>query len=149
MQHTCRDVTRCEDINQNKTCLRGIVDNPNADAHAVWWLCSHHPVNALQHPNCAADMWWKLATLYPLEAEASVLFPLLTLEDPSRWVRQECENISGWIEEAKKLLSESQLEEHKAAVKHWYVSHVPTPGSWLEYKRYQWRKALFILASAP
>ena len=52
---------------------------------------------ALAHPDCPTELWWGLAKDYPLEAQESVLYPLLTLEDPARWVRLEAECMGLWV----------------------------------------------------
>jgi len=51
----------------------------------------------LMDPECPTEQWWSMAAKYPLEAEASVLFPLLTLESPERWKKLEAANIGKWI----------------------------------------------------
>ncbi len=53
--------------------------------------------DAVQHPSCPTGLWWDLVWKYPLEAEKSPLFPLLTLESPERWLALERDCIHDWI----------------------------------------------------
>lgn len=47
------------------------------------------PLEAMAHPNCPREMWWGLAVDHPLEAPSTILYDLLTLEEPGRWEEQE------------------------------------------------------------
>ena len=58
------------------------------------------PVNEREEildPGCGTERWWALASIYPIAAIESVLYPLLTLEAPERWERLQRENIEDWI----------------------------------------------------
>ncbi len=59
----------------------------------------------LADPECPTDLWWELAAKHPLEAQASVLYPLLTLEAPERWARLESNNVETWLHAAIKQLA--------------------------------------------
>jgi len=79
--------------------------NPNATAEEVLQL----PVlEALAHPNCPSDLWWRLAKDLPMEAEASLLFPLLTLEEPDRWEETVHDNLERWLRTGQQRLAISQ-----------------------------------------
>lgn len=54
-------------------------------------------IQALQHPDCATETWWRLAAKYPIEAMESVLYPLLLLEAPERWIELEERHMGQWI----------------------------------------------------
>jgi len=67
---------------------KSIQDDPQATAEEVKSLVEAGPkgiIAALNHPNCPPELWWILAVEYPLEAEASMLFAMMTLEAPDRW----------------------------------------------------------------
>ena len=68
----------------------------------------------LAHPNCPEALWWALAVKHPLEAEASSLYSLLTLESPERWVQLENDNMGKWIgrEASDWLLFGADCAEH-------------------------------------
>ncbi len=51
-----------------------------------------------------------MAATYPWEAMNSVLFPLLTLETPGRWVQLEKDNITDWVESNIGLLPEDKQQ---------------------------------------
>ncbi len=55
------------------------------------------PFATLSDPECPTDFWWGWAIRYPLVAMASPLFPLLTLEQPERWLRMEEAHRGAWI----------------------------------------------------
>ena len=61
-------------------------------------------------PECDSEHWWELAADYPLEAMASVLFPLLTLEAPARWEKMQEEYAEQWIEISFRRLPWEQKE---------------------------------------
>ncbi len=64
----------------------------------------------LAHPNCPPGRWWCLARYHPSEAMDSVLYPVLTLEEPARW-REDVEkaNVKQWITDALPTLSAKDL----------------------------------------
>jgi len=57
-------------------------------------------------PECPVDEWWAIATDYPLEAMVSPLYPLLTLEEPERWLEIEHRNAERWVRSHQTMLSE-------------------------------------------
>ncbi len=65
--------------------IEEIKADPMATAEEVQSLAIFEKVSALAHPNCPAALWWELAAEYPVEAQASVLYPMLTLESPGQW----------------------------------------------------------------
>ncbi len=69
----------------NERLIREIKEDPLSCGTDIRWLWTQEPISALQHPNCPTDLWWELAVDYPIEAQASLLYPLLTLESPERW----------------------------------------------------------------
>lgn len=81
--------------------------DPMASAEDIAWLQKDDPVAALQHPNCPPEVWWELAKKHPMEAEESILFSLMTLEDPLQWTEQ----LDAWIWR----LAEQELTEAEGA----------------------------------
>jgi len=90
-----------------------IVADPQATAVQIRALAQDHPLLALAHPNCPPALWWDLAAEYPIEAQASVAYDLMTLETPEAWGEMERANIEAWVQayvtrlshEAKLLLA--------------------------------------------
>ena len=84
-----------------------IIEDPQATAEEIRALAigggatptsfCGDPIAAVQHPNCPEDLWWQLAVTYPIAARASLLFQILTLESPERWLQLEREELSSWI----------------------------------------------------
>jgi hypothetical protein len=74
-----------------------IIANPLASEDDIRELRNRDPAAAILHPNCPTELWWTLVAEHPLEAEQSVLFPLLTLEAPERWVILEERRRIFWI----------------------------------------------------
>jgi len=75
-------------------------------------MAKTRPLQALQHPNCPAELWWALAAKYPAEAKDSVLYGLLLIEEPERWVEiekkyehREFDAIDRWIDGDLRFLS--------------------------------------------
>ncbi len=54
----------------------------------------------LADPECSTELWWQLAAVFPIEAIASPLYPLLTLETPEKWCALEEEHLLAWIDGA-------------------------------------------------
>lgn len=79
------------------TLQEEIKADPLSCASDVRWLSTQDARAAVQHPNCPDDLWWELAKRYPLDALSSVLFPMLTLEDPGRWQQLEEASWLGWL----------------------------------------------------
>ncbi len=79
-------------------------------SHYAFWALE----TVVTDPECPADLWWRLAEVYPLEAQASVLYPLLTLEAPERWTALEEVHLQAWVEDAIKKLP--RLEQQLLAV---------------------------------
>ncbi len=78
--------------------------NPQAKPDEIVALAKTVPLVALAHPQCPTELWWELAAKHPIEAERSVLFPLLTLENPGRWEGMTRENIEHWIRQYMRTL---------------------------------------------
>jgi len=58
----------------------------------------------IEDPECPTERWWQLAGAHPLEAMTSVLYPILTLEDPARWMEVESYCARTWaLGNAKRL----------------------------------------------
>ena len=85
--------------------MAAIAGNPMASAEDVEWLGRKSPLAALRHPNCPVDLWWEIAVAQPYQAEASPLYPLLTLEAPERWEAILATSIDLWLQEAIGCLS--------------------------------------------
>jgi len=73
-----------------------LMADPMAAEDDLYLLAKKKPLLALAHPNCPAELWWELAENHPLEAEASILYPILTLEAPERWAELEKRCIWSW-----------------------------------------------------
>ena len=63
------------------------------------------PQEQVQHADCPSNHWWQLAVNHPIEAIASPLFPLLTLENPAQWVLWESRHMGRWIDSEAPRLS--------------------------------------------
>jgi len=87
-----------------QTDPEAISNNPLATEAELYFLSGYDATRALQHPNCPPDLWWKIAAKYPLEAVNSVLYPLLTLEEPERWAELERLCLGGWIRAKEQTL---------------------------------------------
>ena len=61
-------------------------------------------IEEILDPECNSERWWKLAKDYPLDAMASALYFLLTLESPERWEQLQKENIGDWVKLAVERL---------------------------------------------
>ena len=85
--------------------------DPQATAREITSMSQTKPIEALQHPNCPIELWWKLARHYPLEAMASMLFDLMTMEAPERWVRLEQSHAKDWMKyvATRGLLSDQKM----------------------------------------
>jgi len=59
----------------------------------------------INDPNCDIEVWWGIARANPIEAQASILYPILTLEDPARWITMEEEQARYWMRDALRRLS--------------------------------------------
>jgi len=82
--------------------LAAIKADPLATAQEVLTLSS---VDAVCHPNCPVATWWQVAEIYPLEAQGSVLYHLLTLEEPERWFALERKHGWYWVKSVTSRLS--------------------------------------------
>lgn len=74
-----------------------VIADPTATAEELRAMAAYRPLVVINHPNCPVDIWWELAASRPLEAQASILYPLVTLEEPGRWDELEDKNIDDWI----------------------------------------------------
>ena len=92
----------------NDERIANICDDPRASVSALAWLKEQDPIAALRHPNCPAELWWELAAEYPVEAQESVLYQLVTLENPGRWSKLESDNFKAWITSASDWLTWEQ-----------------------------------------
>ncbi len=61
-----------------------------------WRSSFHGAVEALADPECQVEVWWGYAFAFPQEAQASALYPLLTLENPGRWEEIKKANQGNW-----------------------------------------------------
>jgi len=61
--------------------------------------------DAMTHPNCPPDLWWRMAAIRPIEAMKSPAYDLMMLESPERWVEIEKERVLSWVENFTKDLS--------------------------------------------
>jgi len=78
--------------NENRVGARSLADivaDPQASAEDILSIRRTNPIAALNHPNCPPEVWWDLAADHPLAAPSSVLYELLTLEEPGRWEKEE------------------------------------------------------------
>ena len=75
-----------------------IVADPQATAVQIRALAQDHPLLALAHPNCPPALWWDLAAEYPIEAQASVAYDLMTLEEPEAWATMQLDMVIKWID---------------------------------------------------
>jgi len=82
--------------------------DPMATPAQVEAIRKKDPIAALRHPNCPTSLWWVLAAIHPIEAEKSALYPLLTLEEPGRWLDMEADHISYWLVNSTRRLSAAQ-----------------------------------------
>jgi len=64
----------------------------------------------LEDPECPVELWWSLAVNYPIEAMQSILYDLMTLEEPERWVQLEEDHIQDWIDTIASGLPPMQQE---------------------------------------
>jgi len=81
----------------------------SAYARLYWccleWMSPQQRLDVIADPECEAEKWWEVAAYCPLAAQASALYPLLTLEAPGRWLEMETLCISAWIKDAVATLS--------------------------------------------
>ena len=105
-------------------------------------------IEEIQNPECDSERWWALAARHPLEAMASALYWMLTLESPERWEKMQRENIGDWLYQATKRLRfrESELFASDCAerVLHLYDREFPgdtrvRDASAAEYKERLWQ----------
>lgn len=82
-----------------------LIPDPMASAAEIIALSKKNPLEALRHPNCPVELWWELAAKHPTEAQQSLLYPLLTLEEPERWLTVEDKYVEGWVNTAIDTLS--------------------------------------------
>jgi len=85
-----------------------VKQDPMATPAQIEALRKRDPRAAIAHPDCPIELWWDLAKAYPMEAEASLLFPILTLESPERWHVMQRKHIGDWITRAIKAMSVRQ-----------------------------------------
>ena len=101
------------------TNRQSILGDPLASESEIQSL---DPMDALGHPNCPPDLWWEIAADYPLKAQASLLYPLLTLENPGWWGQMEHRHrdrwIDTWIMEQEKTLAQRFIDECRAHVQY-------------------------------
>jgi len=92
-----------------------IIADPMATAAEILSLSYQKPLEALRHPNCPVSFWWELAEKWPIEAQASVLYSLFTLEEPSRWAELEKQYAASWVGKMILRLREEDQECFAAA----------------------------------
>jgi len=83
--------------------------DPQATEVEIRAMSRKNPIGALQHPNCPAALWWLLAGHHPAEAQACVLFELMTLENPEKWTA-----ILETLENQKVLAATRQIKDQIA-----------------------------------
>jgi len=113
------------------------------------------PFAQISDPECPTETWWGLAYLWPKEAMQSPLFPLLTLENPGRWIQLENNWLTRWIEEGKKQLSAAQRLAFEADLRtngpydpshdrSYATTHPAERSLWLDrhhvFWRWQWQR---------
>ena len=74
-----------------------IMADPKASREELLWLAKKSPLDALHHPNSPADLWWDLVPMHPLAAMDSVLYGMMTLEEPGRWEEIQQTHLGAWI----------------------------------------------------
>jgi hypothetical protein len=80
--------------------------DPEATAEEIYALSGLSAFAALQHPNCPADLWWKLAIHFPIEAPATPAGALFLLEEPERWEALETQHANTWLNDWLRNLTE-------------------------------------------
>ncbi len=89
-------------LNQRSGRVGGVVRSPEeimADPKATEEeVRSLRDIDAIKHPNCPRELWWRVAQDLPMTAQQSVLYPILTLESPDRWFQLERDYASDWVE---------------------------------------------------
>jgi len=85
-----------------------IIADPLATADEIQPLAEQDPIAALHHPNCPVELWWQLAVKHPMEAESSITYELMTLENPGRWPEMEQRRRVGWLEDGCQRLSKRE-----------------------------------------
>ena len=88
----------------------GVQADMLASEEDIKWLCSQDRIAALNHPNCPPEMWWFLASLYPLPAKDSPLWDLLTLAEMGRWEKMSDHSLGSWIPAHVSLMPWDQRE---------------------------------------
>jgi len=92
--------------------LDAIAADPLAtEAELIRLSKAGHLRQLLCHPNCPTEMWWNLASVYPFEAQSSVLYELLTLEEPGRWLQLEMDWGTDWIQRYGQTLSKAAQQQ--------------------------------------
>lgn len=76
---------------------KSIKANPSVAPAKITAMAIKRPLDALAHPNCPPELWWRLAVDYPLEARESVTWDLNALSEPDRWGRLEAMNARFWL----------------------------------------------------
>lgn len=88
-----------------------IVSDPSATEAEIRRMALSFPAYAVDHPNCPSDLWWEHAARHPLTAMRSPLFGILTLEDPSRWLKLQSRHFDWWFESEWEGLSSADMEQ--------------------------------------
>ena len=93
---------------------KSLRQNPTAKESILRSIAEKRPLEALRHPNCPQDLWWELAAKYPLDAEESAAYDLMTLESPERWTKIQQTSPKDWIltytdKASPRTISEQQL----------------------------------------
>jgi len=96
--------------------------DPQATEEEIRWLSWKDNVAALQHPNCPAPLWWRIAEVHPVEAMASVLYPLMLIESPERWAEQERDYrvLEKLIEHAEGKLTSDERSQMREDTTRWW-----------------------------
>ena len=74
-----------------------IQSDPMATAAEIRAMAKKKPLEAVSHPNCPQDLWWKLASHHPYEALTNPAGVMFQLEDPGQWAAVERAYAGNWV----------------------------------------------------
>ena len=123
--------------------ISAILTDPLATAEELAWVRDRGEARAvLHHPNCPHEVWWKLASYFPLEAPHSPAGALFLLAEPDRWAQMENDCLEQWIEDGILQLNLSRQQIFAADLTEMvlplFESHVPSeprPRNTIEARR--------------
>jgi len=80
--------------------MSAIMADPLATAEELSWARDRGESRAVfAHPNCPQEVWWKLASYFPMEAPETPAGALFLLAEPDRWAQMETDCLEQWIED--------------------------------------------------